>query len=189
MFTVFNPTPRRTRPWFFLAGAAGILLSACGGAPLEQSAGGLSRATPVAVDTAATLPTEACRLLTPDEVTGLTGRPVHQLAQGAACSFVGEEGKTANDAVVLVSFRPAAAFQAARLGNDVSRNVAPVTGLGREAYFDDKHGDLYVQMPERTLVISLPRRQKDRDQLATALGRLAVGRLTAPAPATAAPTP
>ncbi|WP_345126183.1 hypothetical protein [Hymenobacter antarcticus] len=162
-----------------LAGA--LYLGACSsGAPLEQASGGQGLATAVPLDTTATLPTEACGLLTPGEVAALTGRAVRQQTQGEACRFVEANQPASPDAVVLVSFRPAAAFQIARAGNDLRRrNMVPVTGLGREAYYDDDHGDLYVQLPDRTLVIGMPRRVKDRarERIAPELARLAVARL------------
>ncbi|MBH8558489.1 hypothetical protein [Hymenobacter negativus] len=166
-----------------LALAGAMLLGACSGqAPLEQSSGGTSRSTAVQMDTTATLPTEACGLLTPGEVASLTGRLVQQQAQGEACRFVEADQPASPDAVVMVSFRPAAAFQIAQAGNDLRRrNMVPVTGLGREAYYDDSHGDLYVRLPDRTLVIGMPRRVKaySRERIAPELGRLAVARLTA----------
>lgn len=164
-----------------LAGTA--LLAACSGqAPLEQASGGSGRSTPMQADTTATLPTEACGLLTPGEVARLTGRPVQQQAQGETCRFVETDQPASPDAVVMVSFRPAAAFQIAQAGNDLRRrNMMPVSGLGREAYYDDSHGDLYVRLPGRTLVISMPRRVRSysRERIAPELGRLAVARLTA----------
>jgi hypothetical protein len=166
----------------FLALTGAALLLACGGNPPEQSSGGLSRATPALPDSAATLPTESCGLLTAREVAALTGRPVRQQAQGAACLFVEVGNGGTPNAVVLVSFRPAAAFQTAQAGNALKRHgVEQVPGLGHEAYYDDDHGDLYVRLPERTLVIGMPRRIKDhpRQRLAPELGRLAVARLTA----------
>ncbi len=162
--------------------ATALLASACGsGQPLEQASGGPNRATTVALDTTATLPTEACGLLTAREVTGLTGQAVRQQAQGDACRFVEANQPASPDAVVLVSFRPAAAFQIAQAGNDLRRSIQPVTGLGREAYYDDSHGDLYVRLPTRTLVIGMPRRVKGqaRDEIAPQLARLAMARLTA----------
>ena len=166
-----------------LAGGA-LLLGACSGqAPLEQASGGPNRATVVAPDAAATatLPTESCALLTPGEVTAATGLAVQQQAQGDACRFVETARPTDPEAVVLVSLRPAAAFTIAQAGNSVRRrNMEPVAGLGREAYFDEDHGDLYVKMPDRTLVISMPRRVKSysRQRIAPELGRLAVARLS-----------
>jgi len=164
-------------------GGIALWLSACSGqAPLEQASGGSGRSTTVQADTTATLPTEACGLLTPGEVTNLTGRPVQQQTQGEACRFVEADQPGSPDAVVMVSFRPAAAFQIAQAGNDLRRrNMLPVTGLGREAYYDDSHGDLYVQLPDRTLVIGMPQRVKrySRQQIAPELGRLAMMRLTA----------
>ena len=165
------------------AAGTGLVLGACsGGAPLEQSSGGSGRSTVVQLDTTATLPTEACGLLTPGEVARLTGRAVQQQTQGEACRFVEADQPANAEAVVMVSFRPAAAFQIAQAGNDLRRrNMVPVTGLGREAYYDDSHGDLYVQLPERTLVIGMPQRVKrySRSDIAPTLGRLAVARLTA----------
>ncbi|WP_046245619.1 hypothetical protein [Hymenobacter terrenus] len=176
-----------------LALAAGLLLSACsGGAPLEQSSGGTGRSTVVQLDSSATLPTEACGLLTAREVTDLTGQTVQQQAQGDACRFVEANQPASPDAVVLVSFRPAAAFAIAQAGNDLRRrNMVPVTGLGREAYYDDNHGDLYIRLPERTLVIGMPRRIKDhpRDRVAPELARLAVARLAARSASSARVTP
>ncbi len=134
------------------------------------------------LDTTATLPTEACRLLTPGEVANLTGRPVRQQAQGNACRFVEADQPGSPDAVVVVSFRPAAAFMIARAGSSQRRyKMRPVNGLGREAYYDDSHGDLYVRLPERTLVIGMPRaaRGYSREQIAPELGRLAMARLAA----------
>ncbi|MBU6121098.1 hypothetical protein [Hymenobacter siberiensis] len=163
-----------------LALAATVLLGACSGqAPLEQASGGNGLSTTVQTDTTATLPTEACGLLTPGEVASLTGRPVQQQAQGDACRFVEADQPASPDAVVMVSFRPAAAFQIAQAGNDLKRSISPVSGLGHEAYYDDSHGDLYVQLPTRTLVISMPRRVKSysRERIAPELGRLAVARL------------
>lgn len=173
-------TPATPRwQWLALAVSA-LLLGACSNTPIEQSAGGLSRAAPVQLDTAATLPTEACSLLTAGEVSALTGQPVRQQAQGEACRFV-EAGKAESPAaVVTVSFRPAAAFAVAQAGNRMRRfNMRPVSGLGREAYYDADHGDLYVQLPARTLVIGLPRevRGNARGQVAPKLGRLALARL------------
>jgi hypothetical protein len=165
-----------------LAGTA-LLLGACSGqAPLEQASGGSGRSITVQADTTATLPTEACGLLTPGEVATLTGRPVQQQIQGEGCRFVEADQPASPDAVVMVMFRPASAFQIARVGNDLRRrNMLPVTGLGREAYYDDNRGDLYVQLPERTLVISMPQRVKrySRERIAPELGRLAVARLAA----------
>jgi hypothetical protein len=158
-----------------------LLLAACGGAPTELSAGGRLRASPVQPDSAAVVNTETCALLTPREVASLTGRPVRQLSQGAGCLFVEEGNAGTPDAVVQVSFRPAAAFRVVQLGNDLKRrDVLPVTGLGHEAYYDDDHGELYVQLPGRTLVIGMPRpiRERPRHRLAPELGRLAVARLT-----------
>lgn len=166
-----------------------LLISACGsGQPLEQASGGPNRTTAVALDTTATLPTEACGLLTAREVTDLTGQAVRQQAQGEACRFVEANQPASPDAVVLVSFRPAAAFQIAQAGNDLRRSIQPVSGLGREAYYDDSHGDLYVRLPNRTLVIGMPRRVKGqaRDEIAPQLARLAVARLTAQPAGTAA---
>lgn len=163
-------------------GSAALLLGACSGnAPLEQSSGGSGRSTVVQADTSATLPTESCGLLTPGEVASLTGRPVQQQTQGEACRFVEADQPASPDAVVLVSFRPASAFQIAQAGNDLRRSISPVTGLGRAAYYDDNRGDLYVQLPERTLVISMPQRVKrySRERIAPELGRLAVARLAA----------
>ena len=177
-------------PFFFLRAmgvhaavlAGAIYLGACSsGAPREQASGGQGLATAVPLDTTATLPTEACGLLTPGEVAALTGQAVRQQAQGEACRFVEANQPASSDAVVLVSFRPAAAFQIAQAGNDLRRrNMLPVTGLGRAAYYDEDHGDLYVQLPDRTLVIGMPRRVKDRarERIAPELGRLAVTRLT-----------
>ena len=166
-----------------ILGGAALLLSACSsGAPLEQSSGGNGRSTVVQLDTTATLPTEACGLLTPGEVASLTGRAVQQQAQGEACRFVEADQPASPDAVVVVSFRPAAAFQIAQAGNDLRRrNMQPVSGLGREAYYDDSHGDLYVRLPDRTLVISMPHavRSYSRERIAPELGRLAVARLSA----------
>ena len=82
----------------------------------------------------------------------------------------------------MASFRPAAAFQITQVGNDLRRrNMVPVTGLGHEAYYDDSHGDLNVRLPDRTLVIGMPRRVKtySREHIAPELGRLAVARLRA----------
>ena len=164
--------------------AASPAPGACsGGAPLEQASGGLGRSTAVQLDTSVTLRTEACGLLTAREVTSLTGQQVRQQAQGDACRFVEADQPGSPDAVVLVSFRPAAAFQIAQAGNDLRRrNVVPVTGLGREAYYDDNHGDLYVRLPERTLVISMPQHVKgqSRNEIAPQLARLAMARLAAP---------
>lgn len=165
-----------------LAGGA-LCLGACStGAPLEQASGGQGLASAVPLDTAATLPTEACGLLTAREVAELTGQAVQQQAQGEACRFVAANPSASPEAVVLVSFRPAAAFRVAQAGNDLRRrNMLPVAGLGREAYYDEDHGDLYVQLPGRTLVIGLPRRVRDgsRERIAPELGRLAVARLAA----------
>ncbi|MBF9220212.1 hypothetical protein [Hymenobacter ruricola] len=170
--------------------AAGGLLSACsGGAPLEQSSGGSGRSTAVQLDTTATLPTEACGLLTAREVSELTGQDVQQQAQGDACRFVDATRPTDPDAVVLVSLRPATAFAIAEAGNQHNRRaVVRIAGLSRAAYYDDYRGDLYVQLPGRTLVIGMPRRLEDRrrDRIATELGRVALARLasragTAPA--------
>lgn len=176
------PFKKRVSALLAVAGTA-LLLGACSGqAPLEQASGGNGRSTAVQADTTATLPTEACGLLTPGEVAALTGRPVQQQAQGDACRFVEADQPASPDAVVLVSFRPAAAFQIAQAGNDLRRrNMLPVTGLGREAYYDDSHGDLYVRLPDRTLVIGMPQRVKrySRSDIAPELGRLAVARLTA----------
>ena len=166
-----------------LALAGTVLLGACSSqAPLEQASSGNGRSTTVQPDTTATLPTEACGLLTPGEVASLTGRPVRQQAQGEACRFIAADQPASPDAVVLVSFRPAAAFQIAQAGSDLRRrNMVPVTGLGREAYYDDSHGDLYVRLPDRTLVIGMPQRVKrySRERIAPELGRLAVARLAA----------
>ncbi|MCI1187042.1 hypothetical protein MON38_06395 [Hymenobacter sp. DH14] len=165
-----------------LAGTA-LLLGACSGqAPLEQASGGNGRSVAVQADTTATLPTEACGLLTPREVADLTGQPVQQQAQGEACRFVEADQAGSPDAVVLLSFRPAGAFAIAQAGNNLRRrNILAVNDLGHEAYYDDYHGDLYVRLPERTLVIGLPRPAKgySRWQVARALGRLAVARLNA----------
>ncbi|MGY3088663.1 hypothetical protein ACVWYF_001703 [Hymenobacter sp. UYAg731] len=165
-----------------LALASTLLLGACSsGAPLEQASGGNGLSTAVQSDTTATLPTEACGLLTPGEVASLTGRPVQQQAQGNVCRFVEADQPASPDAVVMVSFRPAAAFQIAQAGNDLRRSISPVSGLGHEAYYDDSHGDLYVRLPNRTLVIGMPRRVKSysRERIAPELGRLALARLTA----------
>ncbi|GAB3590175.1 hypothetical protein [Hymenobacter daeguensis] len=164
-----------------LAGAVALLGACSGQAPLEQASGGNGRSTVVQADTTATLPTEACGLLTPAEVASLTGRPVQQQTQGEGCRFVEADQPASPDAVVMVSFRPAAAFQIARAGNDLKRSISPVSGLGREAYYDDSHGDLYVQLPGRTLVIGMPQRVKrySRERIAPELGRLAVARLAA----------
>ena len=165
--------------------ASALYLGACSsGAPLEQASGGqgLSAAMPLDTTATLTLPTEACGLLTAREVAELTGQAVRQQAQGEACRFVEANQPASSEAVVLVSFRPAAAFQVAQVGNNLRRrNMLPVTGLGREAYYDEDHGDLYVQLPGRTLVIGLPRRVKDgsRERIAPELGRLAVARLAA----------
>ena len=163
--------------------ASALYLGACStGAPLEQASGGQGLSAAVPLDTTATLPTEACGLLTAREVAELTGQAVQQQAQGEACRFVAANQPASPEAVVLVSFRPAAAFQVAQAGNNLRRrNMLPVTGLGREAYYDEDHGDLYVQLPGRTLVIGLPRRVKDgsRERIAPELGRLAVARLAA----------
>jgi hypothetical protein len=164
-----------------LLSAVVLLLAACGSAPTELSTGGRLRASAVQPDSAAVLNTESCQLLTPDEVASLTGRPVRQQSQGAACMFVEESSGASPEAVVLVSFRPAAAFRVVQAGNDLKhRDVLPVTGLGHEAYYDDEHGDLYVQLPGRTLVIGMPRpiRERPRHRLAPELGRLAVARLS-----------
>jgi hypothetical protein len=175
---------RRLKQATVLLVSSAVLLgfNACSGnAPLEQSSGGSGRSTAVQVDTTATLPTEACGLLTPGEVANLTGRPVQQQTQGDACRFV-EADQASPDAVVMVSFRPASAFQIAQVGNDLRRrNMLPVSGLGRAAYYDDNRGDLYVQLPDRTLVIGMPQRVKrySRQQIAPELGRLAVARLAA----------
>ena len=162
---------------------AGLWLGACSSnAPLEQARGGSGRATTVQLDTTATLPTETCRLLTPREVGGLTGRPVRQQAGGEACRFVAADQPGSPDAVVMVSYRPASAFAVVQTGNRLKRhNILPVSGLGREAYYDDSHGDLYVGLPDRTLVIGQPRavREYSRWQVARALGRLALARLAA----------
>ena len=106
---------------------------------------------------------------------------MQQQAQGEACRFVEADQPASPDAVVMVSFRPAAAFEIAQAGNNLKRSISPVSGLGREAYYDDSHGDLYVRLPERTLVISMPQRVKrySREQIAPELGRLAIARLTA----------
>ncbi|MDO7877180.1 hypothetical protein Q5H93_20710 [Hymenobacter sp. ASUV-10] len=174
------------RPGLFGFGlGATLLLASCGGAPTELSTGGRLRASTVQPDSAAVLNTETCRLLTPREVASLTGRPVRQQSQGAACMFVEDSGGASAEAVVQVSFRPAAAFRVVQAGNDLKRrDVLPVTGLGHEAYYDDDHGDLYVQLPGRTLVIGMPRpiRERPRHRLAPELGRLAVARLAAAAP-------
>ncbi|MBF9142319.1 hypothetical protein [Hymenobacter properus] len=174
--------------WLALA-ALGTWLGACSSnAPLEQSSGGSGRATTVQLDTTATLPTETCRLLTPREVGDLTGQPVRQQAGGEACRFVQADQPGSPDAVVVVSYRPASAFAIVQTGNRLKRrNILAVNGLGHEAYYDDFHGDLYVGLPDRTLVIGLPRadRSYSRWQVAKALGRLAVARLAAP-PAPAA---
>lgn len=175
-------------PGLILCGAA-LLLAACGGAPTELSTGGRLRASAVQPDSAAVLNTETCRLLTPGEVASLTGRPVRQQSQGDACMFVEDAAGASAEAVVQVSFRPAAAFRVVQAGNGLKRrDVLPVTGLGHEAYYDDDHGDLYVRLPGRTLVIGMPRpiRERPRHRLAPELGRLAVARLTAGAPAEAA---
>ena len=179
---MFHPSCFLRATWLPLAltGCA-LYLGACSsGAPLEQASGGQGLTTAVQLDTTATLPTEACGLLTPREVAALTGLAVRQQAQGEACRFVEANQPASPDAVVLVSFRPAAAFQIAQAGNDLRRrNMLPVTGLGRAAYYDEDHGDLYVQLPDRTLVIGMPRRVKDRsrERIAPELGRLAVARL------------
>ena len=161
--------------------ATNLLIEACSsGAPREQASGGQRLASAVPLDTTATLPTEACGLLTPREVAELTGQAVQQQAQGEACRFVEANQPASPEALVLVSFRPATAFQVAQAGNDLRRrNMLPVAGLGREAYYDEDHGDLYVQLPDRTLVIGMPRRVRDgsRERIAPALGRLAVARL------------
>ncbi|MBO2010761.1 hypothetical protein [Hymenobacter negativus] len=187
IFTLVGPLKRAGG---FIASCALLLgLEACSGnAPLEQSSGGSGRSTVVSADTTATLPTEACGLLTPGEVANLTGRPVQQQAQGDACRFVEADQPGSPDAVVMVSFRPAAAFQIAEAGNDLRHSVSPVTGLGRAAYYDDNHGDLYVQLPDRTLVIGMPRRVKSysRERIAPELGRLAMARLAANARSTPA---
>jgi hypothetical protein len=166
-----------------LAGTA--LLGACSsGAPLEQASGGQARTTAVPADTTALLPTEACGLLSPREVARLTGRAVQQQAQGEACRFVEADQPGSPDAVVTLSFRPAGAFIIAQAGNDLRRrNMVPIEGLGRAAYYDDSHGDLYVQLPDRTLVIGMPRRAKNysREQITPELARLALARLAAPA--------
>lgn len=175
----FGPAAR------LLALAGTALLGACSsGAPLEQASGGQSRPTAVQADTTALLPTEACGLLSPREVANLTGRAVQQQAQGEACRFVEADQPGSPDAVVTLSFRPAGAFTIAQAGNSVSRrNMAPIRGLGREAYYDDDHGDLYVRLPERTLVIGMPRRARgySREAVAPELARLALARLAAPA--------
>ncbi|MDO7849462.1 hypothetical protein Q5H92_24065 [Hymenobacter sp. M29] len=170
--------------------SAALLLGACSGnAPLEQSSGGSGRSTAVQLDTTATLPTESCRLLTAREVGDLTGQAVQQQAQGEGCRFVQADQPASPDAVVVVSYRPASAFAIMQTGNRLKRrNILAVNGLGHEAYYDDTHGDLYVGLPERTLVIGLPRadRNYSRWQVAKALGQLAVARLAAPAAATPA---
>ena len=167
---------------------AGAWLGACSGnAPLEKSSGGSGRSTTVQLDTTATLPTETCRLLTPREVGNLAGQAVQQQAGGNACRFVPEGQLNSPDAVVVVSYRPASAFAIVQTGNRLKRrNILAVNGLGHEAYYDDTRGDLYVGLPERTLVIGLPRpdRSYSRRQVAKALGQLAVARLAA-APAAA----
>ncbi|WP_210518531.1 hypothetical protein [Hymenobacter terricola] len=171
--------------WRLAFASGALLLGACSGqAPLEQSSGGQGRSTAVQADSAAmaTLPTEACGLLTAREVAVLTGRAVRQQAQGDACRFVEADQPASPDAVVTLSFRPAAAFAIAQAGNDLRRrNMVPVDGLGREAYYDDSHGDLYVKLPERTLVIGMPRRARNysRERVAPELARLALARLTA----------
>ena len=142
--------------WLALAAAA-LLLGACSSAPIEQSTGGLSTSAPLPLDTTATLPTEACGLLTPGEVASLTGQPCSSRPRATACRFVEADQPASPDAVVTVSFRPAAAFTIAQAGNNLKRSIAPVNGLGREAYYDDRHGDLYVRLPTRTLVIGMPR--------------------------------
>jgi hypothetical protein len=165
------------------AAGIGLLLGACSSnAPLEQSSGGSGRATTVQLDTTATLPTESCRLLTPREVGELTGRPVRQQAGGEACRFVEADQPGSPDAVVVVSYRPASAFAIVQTGNRLKRrNILAVNGLGHEAYYDDSHGDLYVGLPDRTLVIGQPRpvREYSRWQVAKALGQLAMARLAA----------
>jgi hypothetical protein len=176
------------QPGALLLGAA-LLLASCGGAPTELSTGGRLRTSTAQPDSATVLSTETCALLTPGEVASLTGRPVRQQSQGAACMFVEAGSGASPEAVVQVSFRPAAAFRVVQAGNDLKRrDVLPVTGLGREAYYDDDHGDLYVQLPDRTLVIGLPQpiRDRPRHRLAPELGRLAVARLAATPPAAAA---
>ena len=177
--------------WVALAVAAATAGACSSNVPLEQSSGGTGRSTVVPADAAAMLPTEACGLLTPGEVASLTGRPVQQVAQGEACRFVEADQPTSPDAVLTLSFRPAGAFAIARAGNSLSRrNMEPVTGLGREAYYDDDHGDLYVQLPERTLVLGMPRRARgySREQVAPELARRALARLASPAgPATGVP--
>lgn len=180
----------RTYTWMQLVVAGGaLLMSACStNAPLEQASGGSARATTVQPDTTATLPTESCRLLTPREVGDLTGQPVQQQASGDACRFVQADQPNSPDAVVVVSFRPSSAFAIVQTGSRLKRrNILAVNGLGREAYYDDSHGDLYVQLPERTLVIGLPRadRNYSRWQVAKTLGQRAMARLSAP-PAPAA---
>ncbi|MBD2723958.1 hypothetical protein [Hymenobacter armeniacus] len=187
--TVFLSGLRTAGRLALVAGA--LCLGACsGGAPLEQSSGGSGRSTAVQLDTTATLPTEACGLLTAREVTELTGQTVQQQAQGEACRFVDAARPSGPDAVVLVSLRPATAFAIAQAGNKFSRrSMVRMTGLGREAYYDDYRGDLYVQLPERTLVIGMPRRLEDRrrDRLAMELGRLVLARLAVRTPGLAAP--
>jgi hypothetical protein len=188
MLTTNHSFEKRISSFLVLASTT-LLLGACSGnAPLEQSSGGSGRSTVVQADTTATLPTEACGLLTPGEVANLTGRPVQQQTQGEGCRFVEADQVASPDAVVLVTFRPASAFQIAQAGNDLRRSISPVSGLGREAYYDDNRGDLYVQLPERTLVISMPQRVKrySRERIAPELGRLAVARLAANARSTPA---
>jgi hypothetical protein len=188
MLTTNLSFEKRISYFLVLAGTV-LLLGACSGnAPLEQSSGGSGRSTVVQADTTATLPTEACGLLTPGEVANLTGRPVQQQTQGEGCRFVEADQVASPDAVVLVTFRPASAFQIAQAGNDLRRSISPVGGLGHEAYYDDNRGDLYVRLPERTLVISMPQRVKrySREQIAPQLGRLAVARLAANARSTPA---
>jgi hypothetical protein len=170
--------------WMQVVVASGaLILNACSSnAPLEQSSGGSGRSTVVQLDTTATLPTEACGLLTAREVSELTGQAVQQQAQGEACRFVETDQPAGPAPVVLVSLRPAAAFAVAQAGNSVRRRImVPISGLGREAYYDDSHGDLYVQLPERTLIISMPRPIQDRrrDRITTELGRVALARLAA----------
>lgn len=177
--SVFNPST-----WMQVVVAGGALvLSACSGqAPIEQSGGGSSRSTVVQLDTTATLPTEACGLLTAREVSELTGQAVQQQAQGEACRFVEADQLAGPASVVLVSFRPAAAFAVAQAGSSLRRRVmVPISGLGQEAYYDESHGDLYVRLRERTLVISMPRsiQNRRRDRITTELGRVALARLAA----------
>ena len=87
----------------FLLGSL-LLLAACGGAPTELSTGGRLRASTVQPDSAAVLNTETCAVLTPAEVASLTGRPVRQLSQGAACLFVEDGSGASADAVVVDAF-------------------------------------------------------------------------------------